>query len=62
MAATLDTPTDHDANGDSALEGQAAEHWFARLGRFSARRRKPLIFAWLVVALSAAPLAISVSS
>ena len=62
MAATLDTPTDHDADGDSALEGQAAEHWFARLGRFSARRRKPLIFAWLVVALSAAPLAISVSS
>ena len=49
MAATLDTPTDHDANGDSALEGQAAEHWFARLGRFSARRRKPLIFAWLVL-------------
>ena len=37
------------------------EHWFARLGRFSVRRRRPLMLFWLVVALAAAPLAITVS-
>ncbi len=37
------------------------EPWFARLGRFSARRRKRLMFGWLIVAVAAAPLAITVN-
>ncbi len=37
------------------------QHWFARLGRFSARRRKPVMLLWLAVACGAAPLAISVN-
>ncbi len=37
------------------------QHWFARLGRFSARRRKPVMLLWLAVASGAAPLAISVN-
>ena len=37
------------------------EHYFARLGRFSARRRKPVIFLWLAVAFAAAPLAVTVN-
>ncbi len=37
------------------------DHWFARLGRFSARHRKPLIVIWLIVAVAAAPLAITVN-
>jgi uncharacterized membrane protein YdfJ with MMPL/SSD domain len=42
--------------------GQATdEHLFARIGRFSARRRRPLMIIWLVVILAAAPLAITVS-
>jgi len=36
-------------------------HWFSRLGRFSARRRKPLMLIWLIAALAAAPLAITVN-
>jgi putative drug exporter of the RND superfamily len=47
--STLDAPT-------------PPEHWFARLGRFSARRRKPVMLLWLAVACGAAPLAISVNS
>jgi RND superfamily putative drug exporter len=38
-----------------------AEHWFARLGRFSARRRKPLMLVWLIAVAVAAPLAITVN-
>ena len=37
------------------------DHWFARLGRFSARRRKPVMLLWLAVAFAAAPLAITVN-
>ena len=37
------------------------EHWFARLGRFSAHRRKPVMLLWLAIGLGAAPLAISVN-
>jgi len=37
------------------------EHLFARIGRFSARRRKPLMLIWLIVALGAAPLANTVN-
>ncbi len=46
--STLDVPT-------------PPQHWFARLGRFSARRRKPVMLLWLAVASGAAPLAISVN-
>ena len=35
----------------------AGEPWFARLARFSARRRKPVMLVWLAVVLVAAPLA-----
>lgn len=38
-----------------------AERWFARLGRFSARHRWPLMVLWLVAVLGAAPLALSVN-
>lgn len=37
------------------------ERLFSRIGRFSARRRKPLMLVWLVVVLGAAPLAITVN-
>ena len=37
------------------------DHHFARLGRFSARRRKPVMFLWLAVAFAAAPLAMTVN-
>ncbi len=37
------------------------DHWFARLGRFSARRRRPVMLLWLVVVLGAAPLAITLN-
>ncbi len=39
----------------------SSEHWFARLGRFSARRRRPVMLVWLVIALAAAPLAVTVN-
>jgi RND superfamily putative drug exporter len=39
-----------------------ALHWFARLGHFSARRRKPVMVVWAIVVLAAAPLAITVNS
>ena len=42
-------------------EPTAEVHWFARLGRFSARRRRPLMLAWLVLTLAAAPLAVTLN-
>ncbi len=50
---TLDTPP--------VDQSTPPDHWFARLGRFSARRRKPVMLLWLTAALAAAPLAISVN-
>lgn len=38
-----------------------AEPWFARLARFSARRRRTVMLAWLVLVLAAAPLAVLLS-
>jgi len=35
--------------------------WFARLARFSARRRRPIMAVWLVLALAAAPLALTLT-
>jgi len=56
---TADAPT---ADGMPAEGSAPKEHWFARLGRFSARRRRPLMLFWLIAALAAAPLAITVNS
>jgi RND superfamily putative drug exporter len=44
-----------------SAQAPPAEHWFARLGRFSVRRRKPLMLLWLIAALAAAPLAITLN-
>ncbi len=49
------------ATGGSGHSG-GKEHLFARIGRFSARRRRPLMILWLLVAVGAAPLAITVNS
>ena len=50
------------AAGRSALDDPTPkDHWFARLGRFAARRRKPVMLLWLAVAFAAAPLAITVN-
>ena len=50
------------AASQSALDDPTRkDHWFARLGRFSARRRKPVMLLWLAVAFAAAPLAITVN-
>jgi putative drug exporter of the RND superfamily len=43
-------------------ERQHAGGWLARLGRFSARRRRPVLAAWLVLTVVAAPLALSLTS
>ena len=45
----------------SGTSSPTKEHLFARIGRFSARRRKPLMILWLLVALGAAPLAATVN-
>ena len=37
------------------------EHWFARLGRFSARRRRTVMLVWLVLTLATAPLAVTLT-
>ena len=42
-------------------EPAAEKHWFARLGRFSARRHRSLMLAWLVLTLAAAPLAVTLN-
>ena len=39
----------------------AKEAWFARLARFSARRRKTVMLVWLVATLLAAPLALTLT-
>lgn len=39
-----------------------AAGWLARLGRFSARRRRPVLVPWLALTLVAAPLALSLTS
>ncbi len=40
---------------------QVDDAWFARLARFSARRRRPIMAFWLVLALTAAPLALTLT-
>ncbi len=45
----------------AASESARREGWFARLARFSARRRRLVVVAWLVGVLAAAPLALGLS-
>jgi len=45
----------------AADEAHRPEGWFARLARFSARRRRMVMVAWLVGVLAAAPLALGLS-
>jgi len=54
MTVTEDHPSPPDT------ETEAADAWFARPARFSDRRRRPIMVAWLVLALAAAPLALTV--
>ena len=56
MTLTDTSPTTNDAPSIATVP------WFARLARFSGRRRKPVIFAWLVLIALAAPLALTLSS
>ena len=48
---------------EQSIPDQRRPHpgWFARLGRFSAQRRRPVMLVWLLVALVAAPLAVTVN-
>lgn len=39
-----------------------AAGWLARLGRFSARRRRPVLIVWFVLTVVAAPLALTLTS
>ena len=45
----------------AAVDAHHSEEWFARLARFSARRRRLVMVAWLVGVLAAAPLALGLS-
>jgi len=45
----------------AVLEALTAEGWFARLARWSARRRRLVMVGWLVAVLAAAPLALGLS-
>lgn len=42
-------------------QGPTKEHFFSRLGRFSARRRKVVMLVWLVLVVAAAPLALTLT-
>jgi len=53
------TDTPHTTTDSSAA---LVMPWFARLARFSGRRRRPVIIGWLVLIAVAAPLALSLSS
>ena len=55
------TQTDPSPAIDDAPPAPAVP-WFARLARFSARRRTPVIIGWLVLVALSAPLALTLSS
>ena len=54
------TPTDRTAPAPDPAT-PSGEPWFARLARFSARRRRVVMLAWLVLVLAAAPLAVTLN-
>jgi putative drug exporter of the RND superfamily len=66
MTISADPPDAHSApvHPDHDLAHVDAGHqpWFARLGRFAGRRRRPVMVTWLLVALIAAPLALTVGN
>ena len=66
MTLSADPPDAHSApvhpEHDLAHLDKAHQPWFARLGRFAGRRRRPVMLTWLLVALIAAPLAITVGN
>ena len=47
---------------DHAGPGHGKEAWFARLARFSVRRRRAVMIAWALITLVSAPLAITLTS
>ena len=53
-----DTIVPHDTPDAKHVSGQTL---FGRLARFSVRRRRPIMLAWLILTVAAAPLAIGVS-
>jgi RND superfamily putative drug exporter len=57
---TTTSTTPPDAPGTDAPT-TTREPWFARLARFSARRRKTVMLLWLVATLLAAPLALTLT-
>ena len=66
MTVNADPPDAHsapvDPDHDLAHLDRSHQPWFARLGRFSARRRRPVMIVWLLVAVLAAPLALTVGN
>jgi RND superfamily putative drug exporter len=62
MTTALEEPTRPTAAAGSDRHGTGHEAWFARLARFSARRRRRVMLTWLVVTLLAAPLALTLNS
>ena len=50
------------ATTEQPRPGEHDEPWFARLARFSGRRRRPVMLVWLAVILLAAPLALTLTS
>jgi RND superfamily putative drug exporter len=66
MTISADPPDAHSApvhpEHDLAHLDTAHQPWFARLGRFAGRRRRPVMLVWLLVALLAAPLALTVGN
>ncbi len=75
MTLTEHDSTEHDSTEHDSTEHDSTEHepltdpmrshsdgWLARIGRLSARRRRPMIITWLLVAVIAAPLALTVGT
>lgn len=60
--AAAHPPPAADGPGTDAGHDGGKEAWFARLARFSARRRRWVIAAWLVLTVLAAPLALTLTS
>jgi RND superfamily putative drug exporter len=59
MSLVTDSPVHHE---EPAHPPHRPLPWFARLARFSARHRKGVIAAWVIVTLLAAPLALTLTS
>jgi RND superfamily putative drug exporter len=62
MTTALEEPIRPAADAGPDPDHAGHEPWFARLARFSARRRRRVMFTWLLVTLVAAPLALTLNS